>query len=97
MRRAGLLHDGDQLRLSLDWRGQPWDGQSPRALTRRSNVVIFEARAEGAHEVFADPEQLELWPIEGPIPRKGPRREAPGAPLLDELKLLRRLHHGETR
>ncbi len=50
----------NQLILDL-FRGEPWDGRSPRALTRGADLVILTAGADG-HEVYPDPTQLELWP-----------------------------------
>ncbi len=92
-----LPPDGDQLVLDL-FRGEPWNGRSPRGLTRGHKPVIFEARAASRHEVFVDPAQLEIWPFEEAIVREGPRRAvSAGAPLLDELTFTRRHDHGETR
>ncbi len=54
--------DGEQLEL---WPGLfprlPWEGRSPRALTRGSKVVILQAQAGRGHERFiADREQCEM-------------------------------------
>ncbi len=73
------LRDGDQFRLQL-FPGVPWDGQSPRALTR-GGLALFLRPEPPSHEVFFDPEQLELWPVERPPMNKGPFVYE-GAPLL---------------
>ena len=80
--------DSDQLELSL-FEGVPWEGRSPRALTRvgltrEAEVSIFPSRA-GGHEVFVDPEQYGLWPTDDPYESQGRRGVAPGAPLLVEV------------
>ena len=49
-----------QLRLALH-PGEPWNGRSPRALTRVGLGLIFTALADGAR-VISDPTQLELFP-----------------------------------
>ncbi len=51
----------DQLRLEL-FKGVPWDGKSPRVLTK-GGKALFLRQKPPSHEVFVDPEQLELWPI----------------------------------
>ncbi len=71
---SDLLRDGDQLRLDL-FRSVPWDGLSPRGLTRGS-LGLFSRQKPPRHEVFFDPEQLELWPVEGHTEV----RAAPGSP-----------------
>ncbi len=80
MRRLRPPRDGDQLRLDL-FRGVPWDGQSPRVLTR-GFIPLFLRQKPPSHEVFFNPEQLELWPIEAPPREKSPRGSTPGASLL---------------
>ena len=74
----------DQLNLPL-FEGVPWEGQSPRALTR-ARKALFLRPEPPRHEVFFDPEQLELWPVH----RGHKDRRAPlilrGASLLLEPK-----------
>jgi len=53
--------NSDQLNLDL-WPGVPWGGQSPWSLTR-SHSSLFLRQKPPSHEVFFDPEQLELWPL----------------------------------
>ncbi len=76
--------DCDQLELGL-WKDQPWAGKSPRSLTR-AFIPLFLRQKPPSHEVFFDPEQLELWPIDRPHREKSPRRAAAGASLLLEPK-----------
>jgi len=76
-----LPRDGDQLRLDL-FAGEPWDGRSPRVLTRGHLGIIFKARAAKSTGATDFCEQLELWPK--------PAEERPfiyeGAPLLQPLR-----------
>ncbi len=62
--------DSDQLSLGLLW-SEPWDGWAPRALTR-GRKALFLRQKPPRHEVFFDPEQLELWPIQGHTERGAP-------------------------
>ncbi len=56
----------------------PWEGRSPRALTRVALSGIFKARAAKSMSEFVDVEQGDFWlPI-----KKRPRRSSPGAPSL---------------
>jgi len=77
---------GDQLWL---WDGEPWEGVAPRALTAVA-FGLFLRQKPPRHEVFFDPEQLELWPVDGATQREGSRRVSPGAPLLVDLKRTRK-------
>ena len=81
-----LHRDSEQLELAL-FPGVPWNGRSPRVLTRAQLGVIFTARAE-SHAVEMHPEQLMLFPVGG----TGKREKVPwvyqGAPSL--LPLLNR-------
>ncbi len=81
-------HDGDQLRFSLDWGKEPWEGRSPRSLTKVAILLFLRPEPPG-HEVFFDPEQYDLWPDDVATQKDG----APsvlGAPLLVDLKRSRR-------
>ncbi len=74
---------GEQLTLGL-YKGVPWDGRSPRVLTRGRLGLIFKTRVvppRGFPEM--DPRQLSLWPEE-PTLKEGPPRYV-GAPLLMPL------------
>jgi len=55
------LERAGQLRLPL-YLGEPWDGRSPRALTRGHVGVILKAQAEKSVSDFvSDENQLDLW------------------------------------
>ncbi len=82
MRRRGPSRDCDQLELDL-FAGVPWRGRSPRALTRAFYSLSLQPELLG-HEVFFDPEQLELWPADRPHRKKSLRRSSAGASLLLE-------------
>jgi len=69
----------EQLELGL-WPGEPWNGRSPRVLTRGHLALIFNARAAEARAFFYDPFQLPLWPTEKRAPRR--RLGAPSASTL---------------
>ena len=47
----------------------PWNGQSPRALTKSARRFSFTARA-GARVVMGDPSQLELFARDNALERK---------------------------
>ncbi len=79
----------EQLDLGL-FHNEPWEGRSPRGLTRGHMGLIF--KPQGAeHERFFDPEQLELWPIRRSTGRKNAELsfEAPSAPTLLPLPAVR--------
>jgi len=84
MRARGSSRDCVQLEFDL-FAGVPWQGRSPRALTR-AFFPLFLRQKPPSHEVFFDPEQLELWPIEGLHRKKSLRRVSAGASLLLPLK-----------
>ncbi len=87
----------DQRQLNLDlFRGIPWDGLSPRVLTR-GFIPLFLRRKPPSHEVFFDREQLEIWPAEWPPRMKRPRVSSPGASLLLEPYQKRRGEHGTKK
>jgi len=77
-----LERDGEQLEMALgDVRVKlPWNGRSPRDLTRVALSGIFKARAVKSVSEFVDADQGDLF--EAPA-EEGPR-EFPGAPLLLE-------------
>ncbi len=61
---------------------EPWEGRSPRALTRGYGRFTLKAQAQKSMRDSADPDQYDLWL---------PAKEAPwvyqGAPLLLEPEL----------
>jgi len=77
---------GDQFELDL-FPGVPWDGRSPRGLTR-VRISLFLRRKPPGHEVYVDPAQLLLWPggSKAAKRKKAPRKQW-GAPPLLPLKL----------
>jgi len=77
---------GDQLCLfegGLAVLRLPWNGRSPRALTRGHRRFILKAQADKSMGDFVDPAQGDLWPewTEGPFYE--------GAPLLLVPKMRR--------
>ena len=61
----------EQLELGL-FAGVPWEGRSPRVLTRGSMGLILKPEAAKARATFVDPDQIEMFPR-----RKAPRRYNP--------------------
>ena len=76
------MRDGEQLSLDL-FVGLPWEGKSPRALTRARSSLFLRPEPPG-HEVVLDPLQLELWPV----PRKATRKRRPRPGSVGALSLL---------
>ncbi len=76
--------DSDQLALALfDKRVTiPWEGRSPRDLTRARMTLFSSQEAQKSMSEFVDPAQCEF----GFLTEKGPRRVSPRAPLLVPLK-----------
>ena len=84
----------NEVQLSLDlFPGVPWDGRSPRVLTKGHLGLIFTALAPKARAISLDPRQLEFWPPE----EKAPRRGAPSAPTLLPLPYEVGLSHSRRR
>ena len=80
--RDGVPRIGDQLELRLpglvDLSREPWEGRSPRGLTRVALSTIFKAQAEKSTGDFVrDENQYDLW-----LPVKKAPRKYRGAPLL---------------
>ena len=75
--------NSEQLELEL-FRGLPWDGRSPRVLTK-GFIPLFLRQKPSPHEVFFNADQLELWPIDRPHREKTPPSPYGGAPLLVDL------------
>jgi len=51
-----------QLELALDWGDTPWDGVSPRALTRAAKALFFRREPQKDDSFFVDPDQSDLFP-----------------------------------
>ncbi len=60
----------EQLELRL-FPGEPWEGVSPRGLTRGHLGLIFKPQGVRARAFLYDPNQLELWPTKKSARRKG--------------------------
>ena len=84
-----MSHDGDQLVFEgEEWlslgvgHSLPWDGRSPRALTRGYGRFTLQPRAEKSVSDFvSDEDQFDLW-----LPMKKAPRRYRGAPLLVPFK-----------
>ena len=77
-------HAGDQLEMALGLEvvvgeaSQPWEGRSPRALTRGYKRFTLKAQAKKSVSDFVrDPSQYDLW-----LPIERAPRVYRGAPLL---------------
>ncbi len=71
------LEGAGQLRLAL-FLDEPWDGRSPRALTRGYVGLIFKAQADKSVSGLVDPRQIEIWPTK----KNGPPHVWGGSPSL---------------
>ena len=79
-----MFHTGDQLELDL-FQGVPWDGRSPRGLTKVSGR-LFLRRKPPRHEVRLDAVQLEIWPNQfSHTEKRGPQPKAGAPSLLEHL------------
>jgi len=58
---APVINVGDQLEMTL-FPGEPWEGRSPRGLTRVGLGLIFKALAVESASDYVDPLQLDLFP-----------------------------------
>jgi len=57
----GVAHlNSVQLRLAL-FMGQPWDGRSPRGLTKVALGLILKPRGVRRESIFADPLQIDMF------------------------------------
>ncbi len=83
-----LTRDGEQLEFRL-FDSEPWDGRSPRALTK-ARKALFLRQKPPSHEVFFDPEQLEFWPETLATQKDAPPVRYGGAPLLVDVARGRR-------
>jgi len=81
MRRAFTFSDSDQYELDL-FPGVPWDGRSPRSMTRALTGGLFLRPEPPRHEVYVDAAQLEMWPAKLATPRKRPQQAAGASSLL---------------
>ena len=59
----------------------PWQGQSPRDLTKARKALFLEQARQKDDRLVVDPNQLDLWPSA----KKAPRIYR-GAPLLLDLE-----------
>ncbi len=78
---VALRSGSEQLELQLFPR-DPWNGVSPRALTKVGLSAIFKPQAQEHKRFFVDPDQLGLE-LAG---EKAPRARSRGAPLLIPIK-----------
>ncbi len=78
------LEDAGQLRLPLAWSKEPWDGISPRALTRGFSV-LYSRPEPPRHEVNVRSDQLEMWPESVSHTDVIPPRARPGEVLEVQL------------
>ncbi len=69
--------NSEQLELDL-FPGEPWDGKSPRALTRGRLLFILKPGGAKSMRDEVDPLQYDMWPTATNAPRFVYR----GAPLL---------------
>ncbi len=82
--------DSEQLNLDL-FPGEPWNGRSPRALTRVGSGLFLRPEPPKATRCMVDPGQLEMWPSQGPHRKRSVGRVvSAGAPSLLPLKGPRR-------
>ncbi len=86
-----LLRDGDQLRLDL-FAAEPWDGQSPRVLTRTFGRLFLRQKPPSHEVFFVDPDQYDLWRPIGHPEEKAPPSSSGGA--LSLLPLKKGVSHG---
>ena len=70
-----------QLDLFEDVMRQPWQGRSPRGLTRAAKLLFFRQAPQRTPDIF-DGDQLTLFPE---LVKKAPQVYR-GAPLLQEVK-----------
>ena len=71
-----------QLDLFEDVESLPWNGRSPRSLTRGSSALFLRREPQKDERFFVDPEQYDLWATGKKARRESSRR----APLLIEPK-----------
>jgi len=88
---SAFLCDGDQLSLDL-FPGIPWDGRSPRGLTRVGSGLFLRPEPPG-HGVMIerDPLQYDLWRPMVHSEAEALRPVGRGAPTLLPLKATRRV------
>ena len=79
---------GDQLELDL-FPGEPWNGHSPRGLTRVALGVIFEPKVPRAMRLAEDCVQLDFWRGARRATRRRSLRQTAEATPLGMLRLVR--------
>jgi len=62
--------------LGALFQGEPWDGASPRVLTRGHLARILQPQGAKARAIYLDPLQYELWP---PVVRARGSSRAPSS------------------
>ncbi len=72
--------NSEQLSLGL-FSEEPWDGQSPRYLTRGRKALFLRQEPQKSVSEFVDPDQYDIWPTSPERPPVIYR----GAPLLVEI------------
>jgi len=50
-----------QLSLRLEWGREPWEGRSPRGLTRASKALFLRREPQKDDRFFVDPDQYDLF------------------------------------
>jgi len=80
--------EGDQFALDL-FPGVPWDGRSPRGLTRARSALSLKRERQG-HGVHLDPAQLDFFRRQSQATKRKRPPPAEGASLLLPLKKGRR-------
>ena len=76
-----ILREGDQFELRL-FPGEPWEGRSPRSLTRGWKALFLKPEAP-SHELRTDELQLDLfWPPKKAVQERRLRRDCAGAPFV---------------
>jgi len=63
----------------VDLDGLPWQGQSPRGLTKAQKALFLRREPQKDERFFVDPDQVDMW-----LPAKKAPRKYRGAPLLVE-------------
>jgi len=84
LRREYTPRVGEQYVLDL-FKGVPWDGRSPRVLTR-GRSALFLRREPPSHAVYVDPEQLDFWRRRSQATQRKKPPPTVGAPSLLPLK-----------
>ena len=77
-----MASEGEQLTLfGCLFEGEPWQGSSPRALTRAAKALFLRPEPQNDDGYGIDPRQVDMW-----LPAKKAPRLSRGAPSLLPLK-----------